>query len=149
MEISNLDVIIRLFAIAIFSAAIGFEREYSGKSAGMRTNILVGMGTALAAIASIKMQGFTANPQAVDASRVAAAALTGIGFIGAGTILKTDKEGEIHGLTTAASIWIVSAIGIVTGMGLLEIGLIATILTLVVLAILRTLHVPEKGHKNQ
>lgn len=144
MEISNLDVMIRLFAIAIFSAAIGFEREYHGKSAGMRTNILVGMGSALAAIASIKMAEFSPSPRAVDVSRIASAVLMGIGFLGAGTILKGDKEGHIHGLTTAASIWIVSAIGIITGMGLLQIGFIATILTLVVLVILRTLSVPEK-----
>jgi len=117
----------------VLCAAIGYEREQRGKPAGLRTNALVGLGTAIVTIASVEIARLSPNA-AVDVSRIASSILPGIGFIGAGTIIQA--RGSVHGLTTAASIWIVSAIGIVVGLGMYSIALIATIMALITLVVL-------------
>ncbi len=141
-ELSTLDILIRLIVAGFLCGAIGFEREYRHKPAGMRTNILVGIGTATVAIASIEIASLSPTPETVDISRLAATAaglMTGIGFLGAGTIIQA--KGMVIGLTTAASIWVVAAIGLVTGLGLFDLAIMATLLSLVALAVLRTVHV--------
>jgi putative Mg2+ transporter-C (MgtC) family protein len=125
-----LRVAIRLLAALILGGIIGIQRERSGKAAGFRTHMMVCLGTAVFVIAcsSVGMQ--------FDAlSRVIQGLVTGIGFIGAGTILKLEGEEEIKGLTTAAGIWMTAAIGITVGLGAVGIGLISTILALSILAL--------------
>lgn len=125
-----LRVAIRLLAALILGGIIGIQRERSGKAAGFRTHMMVCLGTAVFVItcSSVGMQ--------FDAvSRVIQGLVTGIGFIGAGTILKLEGEEEIKGLTTAAGIWMTAAIGITVGLGAVGIGLISTILALSILAV--------------
>ncbi|MBU0531560.1 MAG: MgtC/SapB family protein [Candidatus Uhrbacteria bacterium] len=140
-HIGDLEILARLVMAAILCGMIGFEREYRHRPAGIRTNALVGMGTALFTIASISFVQF--GPEgSVDAARVASYVLAGIGFIGAGTIIQS--RGIVKGLTTAASIWIVAAIGMVIGMGLYGPAIIATVLTMIVLVVLRNVHIEEE-----
>jgi len=128
----ELDIIIKLVVATILGGLIGFLREVGGKAAGLRTHILVTMGSALLAIISIYMG---AGYQGTDVGRVAAGVVTGIGFIGAGAIIR--DRGQIRGITTAASIWICAAIGLAVGVGLYAAAISATIITVVVLEILR------------
>jgi len=102
-------------------ACIGFQRERAGKAAGLRTHILVSSGAALFTLVSI--YGFG---DAVDISRVAAGVVLGIGFIGAGVILRGQREKEVAGLTTAATIWMTAAVGLAAGTGMYEVSVIAT-----------------------
>ncbi len=120
---------IRLVAAVILGGCIGIQRGRSGKSAGLRTHVLVCLGTALLVITSL------AAGMAFDAtSRVIQGIITGIGFLGAGTILKRKDEQEIKGLTTAAGIWLTAAIGVTVGLGAIGIALMVTVLTLIILA---------------
>ncbi|MEP7040187.1 MAG: MgtC/SapB family protein [Chloroflexota bacterium] len=114
----------------VLGAAIGFERELHRQPAGFRTHSLVALGSAFFTI--ISAYGFAGS--SVDPTRIAAQIVSGIGFIGAGTILQ--YRGNIRGLTTAASLWAVAAIGMAAGAGLLALALIGTLLILVVLALL-------------
>lgn len=114
----------------MLGAAIGFEREMHRQPAGFRTHSLVALGSALFTI--ISAYGFAGS--LVDPTRIAAQIVSGIGFIGAGTILQ--HRGNIRGLTTAASLWAVAAIGMAAGAGLLALALIGTLLILVVLSLL-------------
>ncbi|OGL95552.1 hypothetical protein A2348_04185 [Candidatus Uhrbacteria bacterium RIFOXYB12_FULL_58_10] len=138
-ELSTLDILVRLLVAGLLSAIIGFEREAHKKPAGMRTNALVGLGTAVVAIASIKLASYG---ESVDVSRLLSSILPGIGFIGAGTIMQSSAS--VRGLTTAASIWIVAAIGITSGLGMYDLAVIGTILTLVALVALPRLPEEEK-----
>jgi putative Mg2+ transporter-C (MgtC) family protein len=123
-------VVIRLMTAFLAGAVIGLQREQSGKAAGLRTHILVCMGTALFVIAGVEIA------MAQDAmSRVIQGLATGIGFIGAGAIIKMQSAREIHGLTTAAGIWMTAAIGVAAGLGHLGTAVIAVFLTWVVLAL--------------
>lgn len=139
-ELSTLDILARLLVAGILSAAIGFEREARKKPAGMRTNALVGLGTASVAIASVMI---SANGGIVDPSRLVSSILPGIGFIGAGTIMRAGAS--VHGLTTAAGIWIVASIGIAAGLGMYDLAIVATMLALVALIVLPRL--PEEETK--
>ncbi len=129
-----LRVLIRLLAAIAFGALIGYEREEAGKSAGIRTHILVTMGSAMFVIAGT-VYGMSSD----GLSRVIQGIVTGIGFIGAGSILKQTHENHIRGLTTSAGIWMAAAIGVTVGLGALGIALIATILTFLILRILTPL----------
>jgi putative Mg2+ transporter-C (MgtC) family protein len=120
----------RLLIAAGLTAAIGLEREYHQKPAGLRTNMLIGIGSALFTILSI---GFAQGGQGTT-DRVAAQIATGIGFLGAGAILRSQHS--IHGLTTAATIWVNAAIGMAVGAGAYGLALVTTVVTLVVLAVL-------------
>lgn len=121
----------RLLIAAALSAVIGLEREYHRKPAGLRTNMLIGIGSALFTILSI---GFARAGQSGSADRVAAQIATGIGFLGAGAILRSQHS--IHGLTTAATIWVIAAIGMAVGAGAYALAVATTVVTLVVLAVL-------------
>ena len=123
-----LEMILRLFLAAALGAAIGYQRERAGKVAGLRDHILITVGAALFTVASIF--GFSGT---VDTSRVAAGIVAGVGFIGAGVIFR-GEEG-VAGLTTAASIWVVAAIGLAAGAGLYLIAVIVTLVTIGILMI--------------
>lgn len=141
-DITTLDMLVRLVVAGVLAGAIGYEREVRHKPAGMRTYMLVSIGTAVMTLASIEVARLSPSPEAVDVSRIASTILPGIGFIGAGTIIQS--QGTVKGLTTAAAIWAVAAIGMVSGMGLYNLAVLATILTLVTLVLLRSGHAEEE-----
>lgn len=122
------QAVIRILAAIAFGALIGWEREQAGKPAGLRTHILVCLGTTVFVIACIG-----ANFSVEGLSRVIQGIVTGLGFIGAGSILKLSAERDVRGLTTAAGIWMTSAIGVAIGLGCLGIALLATTATFVLL----------------
>ena len=122
---------IRLLAAALFGAIVGIQREQAGKAAGIRTHMLVAMGSALFVIGPLEAE-FSRE----GLSRVIQGIVTGIGFIGGGAILKLRDEREITGLTTAAGILMTSAVGVATGLGLLGAAVIGVALTWVILAVL-------------
>jgi len=124
----ELQMVIRLLAAAGMGAAIGYQREKAGKPAGLRTHVLIAVGAALFTVASV--YGF--GP-AGDMSRVAAGVVAGIGFIGAGAIIHRGAGDIVGGLTTAATIWAVAAIGLTAGAGLYLVAGVTTGVTLVVL----------------
>ncbi|GAI57973.1 unnamed protein product [marine sediment metagenome] len=123
-----LEMLLRLLLAVALGAGIGYQRERAGKTAGLRTYILVSSGAALFTIASI--YGFSG---AVDPSRVAAGVVVGIGFIGAGVIFR-GEEG-IEGITTATSIWVTAATGLAAGAGLYLISVITALITIGILMI--------------
>lgn len=125
-----LRVVIRLLAAMILGGIIGIQRERSGKAAGFRTHMMVCLGTAVFVITCS-----TVGMEFDAMSRVIQGLVTGIGFIGAGTILKLEGEEEIIGLTTAAGIWMTAAIGITVGLGAVGVGLMSTVLALVILTL--------------
>ena len=123
------EVFLRLALAAVLGGAIGLEREYHHKPAGLRTNMLIALGSALFSILSVELGGGAGSPD-----RIAAQVVTGIGFLGAGAILRSGEN--IHGLTTAATIWVNAAIGMAAGLGSYVVAAGAAALTLIVLAIL-------------
>ena len=127
-------LIIRLLAAAVLGAAIGYEREYRGKGAGVRTHMLVCVGACLFMLISKYGFGDTAR---FDAARVAAGVVSGIGFLGGGLIIK-GKTNLITGLTTAAGLWVTAAIGLGAGSGLVIMAAVATLLVLLCMDILNS-----------
>jgi putative Mg2+ transporter-C (MgtC) family protein len=123
-------VIIRLIAATLLGAVVGIQRERAGKPAGLRTHILVTLGTAVFVLACSGV-GMSSD----GLSRVIQGIITGIGFIGAGSILKLNEERDIKGLTTAASVWMMAAIGVAVGLGSLGVALLSTLFTLIILAL--------------
>lgn len=117
MAIGAEEIFIRLVVITFLSGLIGIEREYHGKPAGLRTNVMVGLGAAVMTLASIRALDLFPEVRALDPTRISAQIVTGIGFIGAGAILRPGK-GHVVGLTTAATLWVVAGLGIAVGMGL-------------------------------
>ena len=123
------DLAWRLLLAAGLGAAVGLEREYRQKPAGLRTNILIALGSALFTILSISM-----GHESGTADRIAAQIVTGIGFLGGGAILRSGNT--VHGMTTAATIWVNAAIGVAAGMGEYALATATAVLTLVVLGVL-------------
>jgi len=123
----EVEMVLRLLLAAALGAVIGYQRERAGKPAGLRTHILICIGAALFTVASLYGFGVVADP-----SRVAAGIVAGIGFIGAGAIMRRG-EGIVAGLTTAATIWAVAAIGLAAGAGLYLVSAVTTVLILIVL----------------
>jgi len=119
---SLLEMILRFLLAVALGAGIGYQRERAGKAAGLRTHILVSSGAALFTLVSV--YGF--GDEGVDISRVAAAVVVGVGFIGGGVIFQGRHEEEVAGLTTAATIWVTAAIGIAAGAGMYLVSVIAT-----------------------
>jgi putative Mg2+ transporter-C (MgtC) family protein len=126
------EMISRLLLAMVFGGAIGYVRELTKKAAGLRTHTLVCLGSAIFTLVSIYM---VKGVPGADPSRIAASVVTGIGFIGAGTIFQTGAS--VRGLTTAASIWVCAAIGLAVGAGLYELATFATILSLIVIQLLQ------------
>lgn len=118
------EMILRLLLAAVFGALIGIEREYRSKVAGLRTHLLVTIGSALLMLLS--KYGFGGEG---DPARIAAQIVSGIGFIGAGAIIM-DRRHAVHGLTTAAGIWVSSGIGMTVGAGMYALATAATVLSL-------------------
>ncbi|MFO8100596.1 MAG: MgtC/SapB family protein [Dehalococcoidia bacterium] len=125
------EMILRILFAAVMGAVIGLQRELAGKPAGLRTHALICMGAALFTVVSI--EGFE-KADLVDASRVAAGVVAGIGFLGAGTIIHGER-GSVAGLTTAASIWTIAAIGLAAGAGLYLIAGASAVMIALMLAI--------------
>ena len=124
-------LVVRLVAAALMGAVIGYDRERNASPAGLRTHILVAIGAALFVLVS-QHAGF----DRADMSRVVQGLVAGIGFLGAGAILKRDETLSVKGLTTAASIWLTAAIGIAAGFGQLVTALVAALMGLIVLSMM-------------
>lgn len=139
----QIELCLRVAIAALLSSLVGFERELQGHSAGLRTHMLVGLGAALFTVLSLFAFGEG------DPGRVAAQIVTGVGFLGAGTIIQRRDRHTPHGLTTAAGIWAVSAIGMACGVGAYVLGVFSTLLILFVLIMLarisERIHAARKG----
>lgn len=123
------ELLLRLLLAVGLGAAIGLEREWRQKPAGLRTNILIAVGAALFTVLSLRLTISGGTPD-----RIAAQVVTGIGFLGAGAIMRSGQS--VHGMTTAATIWVNAAIGMAAGAGEFLIAMLATAVTLVVLVVL-------------
>lgn len=126
------EVFLRLFVALLIGCALGLNRELHGKPAGMRVHALVALGSSLLSVISIEL----VDPAHMDAVlRVVQGLIAGIGFLGGGVILRDDSTHSVHGLTTAASIWVVASLGIACGAGQWLTATMAVVLTLAVLII--------------
>ena len=139
-EIESLSAPASLFAVAgrlavaaLLGGAIGINRELHQKPAGVRTHALVAMGAALLSLVSTL--SMTPSGDASGVSRVIQGIVAGIGFLGGGVILRREQSNEIQGLTTAATIWLVAAVGVAAGVGLWRTSVIAIVLSLLVLTL--------------
>jgi putative Mg2+ transporter-C (MgtC) family protein len=126
---ASIELMLRLLLAAGLGAAIGVEREIRQKPAGLRTNILIALGSALFVTVSIAFAPGGGTPD-----RIAAQVVTGVGFLGGGAILRSGTS--VRGMTTAATIWVNAAVGMAAGAGLYAIAIAATVIALVVLAVL-------------
>lgn len=124
--------ILRLTAAILLGGLVGLEREYRGQAAGLRTHMLVALGSALFGLAVCD-----ADANSTDVAEVVKGVAAGIGFIGGGAILKLAADREIKGLTTAAGIWLTAAIGVAVGVGKPFLAVVATILSLGVLSAMK------------
>lgn len=136
----DVEMVIRLLLASLLGGIIGLEREIHGRPAGFRTHLLVSLGSSLFVVSSIEFYQVFGNfsgtlPVGVDPGRVAAQVVTGIGFLGAGAIIR--ENASVRGLTTAACLWIASAIGIACGIGLFGIAVIVTCISLISLLLLK------------
>lgn len=127
------DDLARIGAAAIVGGVLGLERELNGHFAGLRTHMMVAIGCAVFVVGGLAVSGD--QPEVV--TRVVQGIAAGIGFLGAGTILKLDEQQKIKGLTTASSIWLAAALGTLAGLGEYVPAAAATVIALVVLAVLR------------
>jgi len=143
-----IHVLIRLTAATLLGAVIGIQRERAGKPAGLRTHMLVTLGTAVFVLAC---SGVGMSPDAL--SRVIQGLVTGIGFIGAGSILKLSEQRDVQGLTTAAGVWMTAAVGVAVGLGSLGVALLSTVFTLIILSLAKRFErrhddKPASGERN-
>ena len=136
------EYVLTIFVGAILGGAIGLEREYRSKEAGVRTHFLVGLGSALFMVLSIHgFDGLEGHPGVIiqrDPARMAAQVGSGIGFIGAGTII--CQKNVVKGLTTAAGLWVTSAISMAAGVGMYDVAVAATVMVLICLEGMNFLH---------
>ncbi|MDE7024848.1 MAG: MgtC/SapB family protein [Paramuribaculum sp.] len=134
VEVSTASSVFKLFLSMLLGSMVGWERKRKGQIAGIRTFALISMGATLAMILSIYVPQEYLGLKNGDPGRIAAQVVTGIGFLGAGAIIQ--MKGSVRGLTTAAGIWIVAAIGMAVGVGMYAVSFVATALILVVLLLL-------------
>nr|WP_308632637.1 MgtC/SapB family protein [Massilia sp. YIM B02763] len=132
-------ITVRMLVAVVLGGLLGWERESIGAPAGLRTHMLVSLGSALFVLIPLQ-----AGMKVEDLSRVLQGVTAGIGFLGAGAILKLKDENDIKGLTTAASVWLTAAVGVAAGMGREATAVLSTLFALVILAILR---LPKNGAK--
>lgn len=125
-------ITVRMLVAVLLGGLLGYERETAGAAAGLRTHMLVSLGSALFVLIPLQ-----AGMKIEDLSRVLQGVTAGIGFLGAGAILKLKDENDIKGLTTAASVWLTAAIGVAAGIGREATAVLSTVFALVILAILR------------
>jgi putative Mg2+ transporter-C (MgtC) family protein len=132
------EAFLRMVCAILTGCIIGIDRDLHGKPTGMKTLGLVSLGSCIATMCAM---GFDANPLShnTEVSRVVQGIVTGIGFLGAGVIIQNPRENRIRGLTTAASIWVTAAVGILCGLGVWSVALIATILLIVLLTVGRVI----------
>lgn len=133
-------IVARLLLAALFGAAIGFEREWRNRPAGLRTHILVCVAAAIYALLTVEIVHapmFMRDGAQFDPIRIVEAVTAGVAFLAAGIVVFT--RGEVHGLTTGAGMWLAGAIGVAAGLGLWQVALFATALALVVLGLLHAL----------
>ncbi|MCE9553722.1 MAG: MgtC/SapB family protein [Planctomycetes bacterium] len=129
------DIIVRLSAALLCGAVLGWEREARGKAAGFRTNMLIALGTAAFTLLSLEVAAMEAGAGSrFDPLRAIQGVIGGIGFLGAGAVIRS--EGSIHGMTTAATVWVVGAIGIACGIGSYSIAIVSVIFCFIVLTLL-------------
>ena len=141
--LTDTQVVWRLFLAAALGGVIGFEREkHNKRMAGFRTHILVSIGSSLIMLVSMHIFEIYAGKAPVDPARIAAGVVTGIGFLGAGTIIRSGEN--VQGLTTAASLWTVSGIGLAVGCGFYIAGCTASIIALAALYLLRKIPIEDK-----
>jgi putative Mg2+ transporter-C (MgtC) family protein len=145
--INDMQILMRLILTLILSGLIGLERQVHRRSAGLRTHILVSLGSCLIMLTSLHVFDIYKNQASIDPGRIAAGVITGIGFLGAGTIIR-EREG-IKGLTTAASLWVVAGIGMAMGCGFYRAGVYTTVLALISLVFLRYLESIALGKENK
>ena len=132
--ITEIEMIIRLLIAAVLGGAVGLERESHEKAAGLRTHILVCVGSCIIMLTSMHLFDIYKGLVEVDPGRIAAQVVSGIGFLGAGTIIRS--RASIIGLTTAASLWTIAGVGLAIGSGLYVVAVFSTALILVILVIL-------------
>ena len=137
-------IVLRLLVAVVLGGMLGYERESVGASAGLRTHMLVSLGSALFVLIPLQ-----AGMKIEDLSRVLQGVTSGIGFLGAGAILKQTDKNDIKGLTTAASVWLTAAIGVAAGMGRETTAVLSALFALVVLAILRQAPKPNPGEEKK
>jgi putative Mg2+ transporter-C (MgtC) family protein len=137
-------VVVRLTVAVALGGLLGYERELRGTSAGLRTHMLVALGSALFVLVPLE-----AGITPADLSRVLQGVIAGIGFLGAGAIIKLSQEQEIKGLTTAASVWLTAAIGVAAGMGRESTAIVSTLFALFILAVLRKVIDVEQSKKER
>jgi putative Mg2+ transporter-C (MgtC) family protein len=125
-------IVVRLLVAVVLGGILGYERESVGAPAGLRTHMLVSLGSALFVLIPLQ-----AGMRIDDLSRVLQGITAGVGFLGAGAILKQRDRNDVRGLTTAASIWLTAALGVAAGMGREATALLSTVFAFVILAILR------------
>ncbi len=138
-----LRLCIRLIVASVLGGLVGVERQHEGKAAGARTHMLVALGSALFTLVALET-----GKESSDLSRVIQGIAVGIGFLGAGTILKLSDLHEIKGLTTAASIWMTAAIGVAVGAGRIGLALVSVALSLLILYVLHRVErwLGKRGH---
>lgn len=135
------EIALRILLAALLGGIVGFERERRKRPAGLRTFMLVSIGSALFTIVGI--YGFSGDsPSGYDPSRIASQIVTGIGFLGGGMLIKTGVS--VRGLTTAAGVWAIAAIGLACGVGMYGLAIFSTIVVTIVLAVVRYFE-PEHG----
>lgn len=132
---TDLEMITRLLLTLILSGLIGFERQIHRRDAGLRTHILVALGSCLIMLTSMYVFDIYKDKVSLDPARIAAGVITGIGFLGAGAIIREPER--IRGLTTAASLWVAAGIGLAVGIGFNRVAIYTTVLVLIVLHFLR------------
>ncbi len=141
--LNDMQIVIRLVLSVILSGFIGLERQIHRRTAGLRTHILVSLGSCLIMLTSLYIFDIYKNQVPLDPARIAAGVITGIGFLGAGTIIR-EREG-VRGLTTAASLWVVAGIGLATGCGFYKAAIFTSFLSLIVLFFLRQVEKTIRG----
>lgn len=148
MTALHADLLLRILVGTVLGAVIGYERRMHGRPAGLRTHLIVALASSTFMVVSTHFVYFQAYAKgdlvAVDPSRIAASVVTGVGFLGGGAILRTGVN--VQGLTTAAGLWLVAAIGLSAGAGMYVVSVFATVLGVVALTLLRRLEHKDDGH---
>lgn len=149
---ADIEALLRLLAAAFIGMAIGLNRDLHGKPTGMRTLGLVCMGATLVSLAAIRVNDVFEHPDATSrvVQGILQGVLTGIGFVGAGVVLRNPEAGEVHGLTTAATVWVTAALGIACALGDWHLIALGAFITLLLLTLVRPLesfveHVAGRG----
>jgi putative Mg2+ transporter-C (MgtC) family protein len=137
-------IVVRVFVATLAGAIVGYERERTGKAAGLRTHMIVALSSAIFVLGPLE-----AGMSESDVSRVVQGVAAGVGFLGAGTILKLTGEGEVRGLTTAAGIWLTAAVGIAAGLGRVGLAVLCALLAWGILAILARFEVQLENNSER